>query len=392
MRGVLYREAMNQTATFRVLPPHYRGPAAVDWLLEKNLRVFSRSGLHDTEKTLVDYLPYLPPFEKLLILNNRTGVLGMAATLLRPAAQVCLHTFDIHHAKSMQHNIRMNKVAGVEAICTPDVPAAGAWDAALIPFSKGSLSGELMEDLLQQIYGTLKKGGVCVVAAEESPEHWGKRMREWFGGCSVRMDAPVPLLISRKSSDAHPHKSFEARQTMTLPGGLAFPVITIPGVFAHRQVDEGALALAETVAVQPGAAVLEMGCGCGAVGIALAKKAPLAGITFVDSNVRATYITERNCRENGVQNFRVCLSALGPDTDDKFSLVVGNPPYFADLAIAEFFIRVAHRQLAPGGHAWIVTKAAERLREFARGYFGKDEVFSRRRYQVIKLEQPLDRP
>jgi release factor glutamine methyltransferase len=70
--------------------------------------------------------------------------------------------------------------------------------------------------------------------------------------------------------------------------------------------------------------VLEIGCGSGFLSILLAMKG--AGVTAVDINEEAVGATESNAKANGVDI--TCLrSDLFEKTDERFDMIVFNPPY-----------------------------------------------------------------
>lgn len=173
---------------------------------------------------------------------------------------------------------------------------------------------------------------------------------------------------------------------MTIFGKRPVRLLTIPGVFSHREIDLGTLALAEVTIVesQKGDAMLDMGCGCGAVGVSIAVNQEVSRVCFVDSNARAVYITEKNCQLNGLQCYEVIMSDTGIKEAGGFTLFAGNPPYFSHYKISELFINTAYKALKPGGRAYIVAKTAIWHHKFMKKVFGNAEVIHRRGYGVVK--------
>lgn len=353
--------------------------------LESRYDVISRSGLHPTEAQLIKALPLLSAPASLLVLGNRTGVLGMIASRVHPELKVTASSLDLFHHHAIERNLARNPFTSVTARCEPDIPERGHFDVVCLQISKGSMSDELILDQLQQAHQALRKGGQCLVTAEEDIPWLMEHMKKSFGSCSLKgRDGSSTLLISQKKQDLKKIKEYRAEFTMTLPDGLAAHLITRPGVFAHRRVDEGAQALAETAATQPGDIILDMGCGCGSIGISLAVNQPTAEVVFVDAHSRATAVTEENCRANGLTRFKVILSDEGVADENRFSLFVGNPPYYSHDKISDFFIRTAFRALKPGGRAYIVAKNAVRNTEMMTSLFGNAEILHRRGYQITR--------
>ena len=353
--------------------------------LDDQCFVTSRSGINIAEGFLIEAIARLPDNCRLLVCGNRTGAAAMAAQGLL-GAEVVVHTLDCYHQRKVKTNLERNHNTAVTVLCTPDISQTDYFDAALLQVSKGAMSNELMQDILQQIHLAIKPGGKCLTAVDSDHAWQQQQSKKLFGNCSVhaaRKNAPA-LLIATKNKPLKKIKKFDAEFEMTLPDGDTIQLRTVPGVFSHRRVDAGAQALSEVAEVQSGDRILDLGCGCGVVGISLAAKAGDAHVTFVDSHVRAAMVTEHNCKANGLSDYRVLQSDRGLDEKGQFSVFVANPPYFSNHKISELFIRTGYRALQPGGHAWVVAKTAKWHREFMAETFGNAEVIRRRGYEVVK--------
>lgn len=351
--------------------------------------VISRSGLSITEAHLAETIPLLDRPERLLVLGNRTGALGMMAARFHPALEVVVSSLDLFHQRAIERNLLRNQATPITARCEPDIRERQHYDVVCLQSSKGALSDELIQDLLQQSHLALKTGGRCFVAAEEGIPWLSDQIKKFFGTCSILGRRKGSTLLSgRKTQELKKLKVYRAKFAMTLPHGLPVTLATVPGVFAHRRVDPGAQALAEVVLTQPEDAILDMGCGCGCVGISLAKNQPAASVCFVDSYSRATAIAEENCRANGIARCSFVLSDQGLPPDPRFTLFVGNPPYYSNNRIADLFIRTAHGALRRGGRAYLVAKNAAHYVEYMTLLFGEVEVLHRRGYEIARSVKP----
>jgi len=77
--------------------------------------------------------------------------------------------------------------------------------------------------------------------------------------------------------------------------------------------------------------VLDLGCGCGAIALAVAKHRPGCHITAVDFSDEALAITRLNMRQLGLQNVDLVKSNWFSELVGKrFNLILSNPPYVAE--------------------------------------------------------------
>jgi 16S rRNA (guanine1207-N2)-methyltransferase len=164
---------------------------------------------------------------------------------------------------------------------------------------------------------------------------------------------------------------------------------TRPGVFSHGELDDGTLALSEVANISETSRVLDLGCGCGAIGVGAALANPQGSAVLVDSGARAAQVARRNVERNGADRNAVVILACDLEglRDGSFDAVLTNPPYFSDFRIAEAFVRDSHRVLAPGGEILLVTKAPQRPAEIIREVFGACEAVTRRGYQVLRARR-----
>jgi 16S rRNA (guanine1207-N2)-methyltransferase len=142
---------------------------------------------------------------------------------------------------------------------------------------------------------------------------------------------------------------------VALPG-LSFPMTTDRGVFSYAQLDTGtALLLREASAPPASGNVLDLGCGSGAIALALALRSPGATVWAVDVNARARHLTATNAARNKLGNLRVSEPDEVPD-DVSFAAIWSNPPIrIGKPALHELLARWLAR-LAPEGEAVLVVQ------------------------------------
>ncbi len=127
------------------------------------------------------------------------------------------------------------------------------------------------------------------------------------------------------------------------------------GVFAQGRLDIGTAVLFRETDPPAGGRVLDLGCGYGVIGLAVAVAAPSAEVTGVDVNERAVLLANENAAALGVaQRYTACLPAqVAPDAT--YDEIWSNPPIrIGKEALHELLLTWLPR-LAPGGRAVLVV-------------------------------------
>ena len=290
---------------------------------------------------------------------------------------VTCHCLDIYHRHAIE------KTHHVKAICTPHLPE-GPWDVIRFKTGPKRMSGELALDQLQEIH---------LLMRQQKPAP--KFELVYDGKERDRND-----LLNKIKDDPDRVRDFSATWKASVPGIDPLTFTSFPGCFCHRRQDEGGLALAEVVSKDLSTSIqhsslnprrlLDMGCGCGLVGLLIARAVQGVSLVGVDSHSRAIEAANLNAQALGVEA-EMILSDNGTPArmDGTFDVFVGNPPYYSDYRIAEVFLDTAKRALKPGGVCYTVCKNAAGLEPVQRQYFPDVEIIRRRGYAVLKSVKPL---
>ena len=141
--------------------------------------------------------------------------------------------------------------------------------------------------------------------------------------------------------------------------GRAVRLVVDDRIFARGRLDPATRMLAEAFEIPPEAAVLDLGCGSGVLGILAALLEPSSHATLVDSDPLAVEASRRNAALNGASAVSVYLSdVLHELPGQTFDVVLMNPPFHRgrvrDTSISERFIAEASRALRPNGAIYLV--------------------------------------
>jgi release factor glutamine methyltransferase len=102
-------------------------------------------------------------------------------------------------------------------------------------------------------------------------------------------------------------------------------IVTLPGVFRPRS-DTWMLASHLRVQVPPGASVLDLCTGSGALAVAAARHGA-GSVTAIDISRRAVLTARLNARLNGVRVRALRGDLFAPVAGERFDAIVSNPPY-----------------------------------------------------------------
>ena len=163
---------------------------------------------------------------------------------------------------------------------------------------------------------------------------------------------------------------------------------TRPGLFSPEHVDRGTLAMLSHVKIASGMRIMDLGCGCGVVGIVAAKIAGEENVFMSDADPMAVETARRNAERNGVSGVHVCVSDGFQSVDASgFDLILSNPPYQTDFSVAKGFIEKGFNRLKIGGKLYMVTKRRAWYKNKMISVFGGVEIRETDGYYVFIAER-----
>ncbi len=162
---------------------------------------------------------------------------------------------------------------------------------------------------------------------------------------------------------------------------------TDPEVFSPSGLDLGTESMMEQLHTKDGLRVLDLGCGFGFVGIYLATQYPHDRVTMVDVDQNAVGLSKMNAQRNHVTPTILQSNGFEKLAGETFDLILSNPPYHTDFAVARGFIENAQHQLSMGGHMYMVTKRRTWYENKLKSTFGNVLVTELNGYYVFYAEK-----
>ncbi|WP_370254657.1 methyltransferase [Streptomyces sp. V4I8] len=184
--------------------------------------------------------------------------------------------------------------------------------------------------------------------------------------------------------------------TYDLPDGIGTvsgrTVVNHAGVFCADRLDIGTRFFLGHLPGSRGAQrVVDLGCGNGVVGTAMALANPAAEVLFVDESFQAVASAEATYKANGVPGhaeFRVGDGLAGVPAGS-VDLVLNNPPFHSHQATTDAtawrMFTGARRALRPGGELWVIGNRHLGYHVKLRRLFGNSQlVASDPKFVVLK--------
>ena len=316
-----------------------------------------------------------------VVVGDRWGALVTALAAHRPA-QITDSWLaqEATRANLARHGV---EPGAVRLLTTQDPPPARI-DVLLVRVPK---SLALLEDQLLRLAPFVHEGTVVVGTGMVREIHTSTL--ELFG----RILGPTRTSLAKRKARlifCTPEPSVERPAnpwpyTYTLPDGVGAvsgsTVVNHAGVFCADRLDIGTrFFLAHLPGGRGPRRVVDLGCGNGVVGTAVALANPEAEVLFVDESFQAVASAEATFKANGVPGhaeFRVGDGMAGVPAGS-VDLVLNNPPFHSHQATTDAtawrMFTGARRALRPGGELWVVGNRHLGYHVKLRRLFGNSEV------------------
>lgn len=159
--------------------------------------------------------------------------------------------------------------------------------------------------------------------------------------------------------------------------GKLVEINTDVSLFSPQGPDKGTLSMLEHANFTSEDKVLDLGCGTGIVGIAACCAGVLpSNVTMTDVDYKAAEVAAGNAKRAGFPECTVvCGDALTKVPDSDYSIILSNPPYHTDFAVAKAFIEKGFNRLKIGGRMLMVTKRRDWYKNKMISVFGGVKIY-----------------
>ena len=165
--------------------------------------------------------------------------------------------------------------------------------------------------------------------------------------------------------------------------GSKFNLHTRWGVFSPRSIDDGTVLLMKYISADENDVCLDLGCGYGPIGLALARHCSKGQVHMVDKDFVAVELANYNAKNNGITNAKAYLSDAFTHVPNeiRFDQIISNIPAKVGREQLSVILYDAYDALEPGGKITVVT--INGLKDFIKANF--KSVFGN--YKKIKQGQ-----
>ncbi len=165
--------------------------------------------------------------------------------------------------------------------------------------------------------------------------------------------------------------------------GSRFNLHTRWGVFSPRSIDDGTLLLLKYISADDDDVCLDLGCGYGPIGLALARHCHKGQVHMVDKDFVAVELANYNAKINNINNAKAYLSDafIQVPSEIKFNKIISNIPAKVGREQLSIILYDAFDALESGGTITVVT--INGLKDFIKNNF--KSVFGN--YKKIKQGQ-----
>ena len=359
--------------------------------------VFSWDRLDTGTRLLIEAME-VDPTDTVLDLGCGYGIVGLAAAGMAPQGRVYLADSNVVAVEATQRTLALNDVTNAEVRLSDCASAIHdvAFDVVATHLPRGKA---VARQFVADAAAVLRPGGRLYLVGHKRAgiKPFVAYAQEVFGnGEVIALKKGYRVVVCIKDegttvpeTDYHQWHEFSAEA-----GGQVYRFVSKPGVFSWDRLDAGTRVLVETMKLRPADTALDLGCGCGIVGLIAAAKAHQGQVYLADSSVVAVEAARRTLALNGMTNAEVHLSdGAAAVRGVRFDVVVTNPPFHQERQtnynVAHQFIRDAASVLQRRGRLYVVANRFIRYeRQMSEHFYEVSVAYEDNLYRVLLAIRP----
>ncbi len=239
---------------------------------------------------------------------------------------------------------------------------------------------------------TKTKGKIYFIGkTSRGAKNFQKNMKELFKNAeTISIKGGLRLIVSEKKTEI-PEKKTGKKEKQLIElnfNGKKFVFESSFGIFSRKKIDKGTELLLENLKKFNEQKVLDFGCGLGTIGIILAKENPEKKILMLDSNAKAVNLAKKNIALNKVKNARAVVSDSFQKINEKFDLIVSNPPTHEKRNFLEKFVLDSKKYLNEKGRIVLVLNKAVFLEKKLNEVFGNHKSLAKgTQHKIIQAQK-----
>ena len=308
-----------------------------------------------------------------------------------PAEQITVlcRDYRTHQALSSMTTERLTTHFGV--VLDEDTPP---FDSVLVYMPKGKELLQLTLDWLGTYLGPDAR--VYVAGDKQSGLSSCRRMMPDAFGSVRKMDSARHCMMFRAVCTTEPGAFDINDKVIWIASRLRdveLSIAQIPGVFSYGRIDYGTIALVSNMNVNAPERVLDVGCGCGIIGAAIAAQHSDCQVDMVDISAPAVIAAKLTIEANGLAKANCQASNMFAAATGTYDLILSNPPFHSgrdtDRTVTRKLIAEASCYLSEHGSLQIVGNRFLSYDRLLGEYFGYVRTLAKDNdYAVFEARRP----
>lgn len=304
--------------------------------------------------------------ELVVNLESGDGVVGCMIADKYHDSQVILIDSNLAEVPIARRNAVVNSLANIEV-----VPGIGIQSLAetenpdVVVYTPNRFTGyDLVQEQLSEIAKRLSVGGRLYLLSHKKGgvNRHIALMEAYFGASNVSMvgrgggGVRVIEAVKNEELQTESYPTYIPIEIEILDHKLT--VETSASLFSKEGIDQGTRFLLETIDLNEGKEILDVGSGWGAIGLTIATINPAAHVTMFDVDLRAVDAATRNTEKLGLSD-RVKVIGTADIINDipgSYDVVLSNPPFHQNNAILNQLFVGVRDKTAKNGKIYLVIE------------------------------------